>query len=594
MRLGASTTATGQEVLRHQTRKVNELLTGNYEMEGGAIIGGDTDSVSGDTVITVNDSPDFIENIFNDLEIKQKIGDKEYAFPVDNFNVLTYDYKDNKIFAAPAIAIYRHKVSKPQWEIEDENGNIIKITNDHSCMVERDSQLIEVKPFEILDTDLLITLEHTVQLGYDTKIYKIKSIKRIEDFQDEHVYDVIMFDKDRQWFFGNNILVHNSTYFKTFEDNEEDATETGDRIGKEVNDSFPDFMRQNFFCNPEYDTLIETDREVIGSSSIFVKKKNYIIKVVNMEGKKCNKLKAMGISLKKTTLPREFQDKLGTYVERILDKEHWDDIARDIVEYKTELSHIDNILRIGLPKGVKGVDKYTRQYNEEVHYSKIRENVGSTSKEYPLTKEDSKKPIWAHKILEFVNPCKKKLNWKFEKESQSEQDFITWRDHHIDNCPECSKKREIDSNVLWKARLPGHVSASIHWNKCLELYNDKNSIQIISGTKVKTYYLKQKFYNRFTSIAIPTDTTNIPEWLKEHYKEWIDIDAQLYRLIDKSLEAILEAIGKVVPTRQELMVNDLITFDEVTNIEPKIQKPKKVKNEISDEQNDLINDLLSF
>ena len=44
-RIGQSTTLTGRQIVKHMTSKVNEIITGEYEHTGKAIIYGDTDSV---------------------------------------------------------------------------------------------------------------------------------------------------------------------------------------------------------------------------------------------------------------------------------------------------------------------------------------------------------------------------------------------------------------------------------------------------------------------------------------------------------------------------------------------------------------------
>lgn len=55
--------------------------------------------------------------------------------------------------------LYKHQTSKQKWEIVSEDGKEIIVTEDHSCMVERNGELIEVKPNEILDTDILLVIE---------------------------------------------------------------------------------------------------------------------------------------------------------------------------------------------------------------------------------------------------------------------------------------------------------------------------------------------------------------------------------------------------------------------------------------------------
>lgn len=101
------------------------------------------------------------------------------------------------------------------------------------------------------------------------------------------------------------------------------------------------------------------------------------------------------------------------------------------------------------------------------------------------------------------------------------------------------------------ARLPGHVAAAIHYNKCLEQFNDKASPTIMSGMKIKVYYLKGD-HGRFKSIALPTDIEHVPRWFAEYCK--IDIDKHIERLVDNPLTNILKAIGKKTPTKRSIMV----------------------------------------
>ena len=152
--IGQSTTLTGRCITRHMSAYVNECLAGEYDHLGKSILYGDTDSVANDTIIETTEGNFTIEHLFHKCSIKWANNDKEFA--VDDINVATYDPNTQEKILAPINYIYRHKVSKPKWKITDEHNNVIEITNDHSIMVERDGKLIEVKPENILDTDLLI------------------------------------------------------------------------------------------------------------------------------------------------------------------------------------------------------------------------------------------------------------------------------------------------------------------------------------------------------------------------------------------------------------------------------------------------------
>ena len=67
-------------------------------------------------------------------------------------------YEDSTVLAKPSY-IMRHKTKKKLYQINLKNGKSVKVTEDHSIMVDRDGFLIEVKPSEILDTDLFICLK---------------------------------------------------------------------------------------------------------------------------------------------------------------------------------------------------------------------------------------------------------------------------------------------------------------------------------------------------------------------------------------------------------------------------------------------------
>jgi DNA polymerase elongation subunit (family B) len=108
-----------------------------------------------------------------------------------------------------------------------------------------------------------------------------------------------------------------------------------------------------------------------------------------------------------------------------------------------------------------------------------------------------------------------------------------------------------------KAKLPGHVAASVHFNECLARYDDKITMPITSGMKIKVFYLKEK-QGKFKSIALPTDIDIIPEWFIMDYQPLIDREKQADRLVDDNIRLIFKAIGKAVPTRQTVLTMDLI------------------------------------
>jgi DNA polymerase elongation subunit (family B) len=285
-----------------------------------------------------------------------------------------------------------------------------------------------------------------------------------------------------------------STYFLTNAENIDEATRIGDLVGEQCNESFPAFMEDTFGCVGEFKDFIKTDREVIGTSGIFLAKKMYLIHIINLEGKKVDKMKIMGVQLKKTNIPPEFQNFFKDVVEDLLKGGDWDEISERVMDFKNDLYTSPDVKRLGLPKGIKKVKHYTEEFYKDVEV---------------IRKKKEEESQFVNQFFEVVN-----------SDEIDDEDF---------------------SEV--KTRLPGHVAASIHWNYCLKKYNDLESTEIKTGDKIKVFYLKHNFYGKFKSIAIPSDQKTLPEWFNETYKGEIDKDAQWYRLAIRPMVDILGVLN---------------------------------------------------
>jgi DNA polymerase I len=156
-RIGQSTTLTGRAIARHMDAYVNECITGKYDHTGDAIVYGD--SVTKDTLIKTNDGEYTIEELYNQSLDFCVIGEKEYG--TKNLSkVVGFNAFEDSVVMSNISYIMRHKTKKKIFLIELENGKSVKVTEDHSIMVDRDGFLLEVKPTEILDSDLIICLKN--------------------------------------------------------------------------------------------------------------------------------------------------------------------------------------------------------------------------------------------------------------------------------------------------------------------------------------------------------------------------------------------------------------------------------------------------
>lgn len=507
-RIGESTTGTGRMILRHQCRKVNELLGGEYntlfplsETVEEAIAAGNSpetalngplfqgkypadpviygDSVTGDSIIQTLNGLQTIESLFKSVDNTDSLSDKQYHHPT-SLCVRCYDEKDMSVVYRPVKYIMRHKTNKIIFRVTDNRGNFVDVTEDHSVLVVKRNihhywPLEEVKPQDLLSLDASYE-NWLVVVTPDSNEFTFNEVVSVSKIAYEgYVYDIEV--EEFHNFFANNILVHNtdSTYFKTYADNKEEAIKVAEYVGKKVNESFPAFMREMFLCNDGFDNKVQSAREIVSNKGIFVDKKRYILNIVDKEGKAKNELKIMGLDVIKTTSPKHISKQLKTFMERYLNGESWDTIEKDIVKYKDELSKPSNIISIGLPKGVKKVEHYTGEY----------------------------------------------------------------------------EKNGVD------AKLPGHIAASIFYNIQRSLNNDNESPAIMSGMKIKVFYLKQK-KGKFKSIALPGDLTTPPEWF---YQFDVDIDAHIERLIDNPINNIIKAINKQCPSHQSLFINDMLVIE---------------------------------
>lgn len=108
-------------------------------------------------------------------------------------------------------------------------------------------------------------------------------------------------------------------------------------------------------------------------------------------------------------------------------------------------------------------------------------------------------------------------------------------------------------------RISGGQAAAIHWNEMLEYYDDHETLPVGEGMPVRIYYLTKK-YGRFHTIAVPTDVKQLPDWFKEHYLEFVDIDEQIKKLVDLTLNNICVAIGKEIPTDKAVIADELLVY----------------------------------
>jgi hypothetical protein len=120
----------------------------------------DTDSCQYDSIIRTENGEITIENWYNKNFENGSGGETSLGHE----SVLTKDrilnYSENRgLYFAPVKRIIRHKVSKPKWRLKTKSGKEIVVTNDHSMIVFRNGEKIEIKPSEISKNDRILVIK---------------------------------------------------------------------------------------------------------------------------------------------------------------------------------------------------------------------------------------------------------------------------------------------------------------------------------------------------------------------------------------------------------------------------------------------------
>ena len=181
-----------------------------------------------------------------------------------------------------------------------------------------------------------ISKEELEKNGFKLVQAKNAEIKRLEDFDDEYVYDLEVEDNSHT-FLANNFLVHNSIYVrmeaimqylfgtkKVDWNNKENFEKIKDYVDnhfqQELNSYCADFICKKFYTDQR---RIEFKREKLSAQAEYTAKKRYIVHVYNDEGLDVNKWSYTGVDIKKNELPDSIKKLLEECVQGLIEF-NWD------------------------------------------------------------------------------------------------------------------------------------------------------------------------------------------------------------------------------------------------------------------------------
>lgn len=136
----------------------------------------------------------------------------------------------------------------------------------------------------------------------------------------------------------------------------EETIDIADTIGTMTNESFPSFCMHAFNCPASRKDVVQTDREIVSDKSIFISKKRYAMHVVDSEGKRVDKMKIMGLEVKKSDTSVATKRFLMELLMMMVDGKDRESIIKRIDEMEIEFETLP-ATEIAKPINVKTLKK---------------------------------------------------------------------------------------------------------------------------------------------------------------------------------------------------------------------------------------------
>jgi DNA polymerase elongation subunit (family B) len=199
----------------------------------------------------------------------------------------------------------------------------------------------------------------------DFVVEGITKIEKLEDFNDEYVYDIIMEDDTTPYFFANDILVHNSIFLNLsnivknrYGDKEPDK-ETIAKFLVKYHEKIIEPKIEEFFnkLNKNLNMFafsLEMEYEGLSSAVIFVEKKKYCMAQVYSDGKwylDKPKMKIKGIEVVRTSTPFCVREKIRETLDLIFETGDNKLLIAFIEKFRKEFYKM-SFEEVAMPRGV--------------------------------------------------------------------------------------------------------------------------------------------------------------------------------------------------------------------------------------------------
>lgn len=100
--------------------------------------------------------------------------------------------------------------------------------------------------------------------------------------------------------------------------------------------------------------------------------------------------------------------------------------------------------------------------------------------------------------------------------------------------------KKLQGIEVGNLHVPGHVTASLAWNRLKEIHRDQHAMKIIDGQKIIVCKLKETADNNLSSIAYPVDEVHLPEWFLNLP---FDTDGMQAGIVDQKVKNLLGVLN---------------------------------------------------
>lgn len=277
------------------------------------------------------------------------------------------------------------------------------------------------KPKKYLIDDTDDTYSETISTFVD---YENGGTPRLTDVTREHV----LYGDTDSAYISLEAITDDSTPM-------EEVTEMGDFLGFMCNDSFPEYMQTVFNVPDERKHIIATDREVISDKSLFIKRKKYVMHIVDNEGVKCDKIKSMGVDYVRSDTPVVVRQFLKDMVEKLINGATYEETRQYVQDFKRKFRKMP-LTDIGWPKGIKKLVDYENRFKQEGDMKGFPQHVRA-SMFWNGSREDADPEIVAGDKIKII----------YLKEAE-ELPYIAFPADRR-NLPEWLKRLEVDYKQQW-------------------------------------------------------------------------------------------------------------------------------------------------